>query len=133
MWAYYLLTIGLIFLSFALWSIFSRVRLALFGERAEGTIVDFDERVHFVGDVKKIYYYPVIEFETRDGERQVFKWGGGSSRRTREIGDNLTVMYNSEKPSDAAVNSFYGMWSGVLAMSALAGGSLYASYRLFTD
>ena len=130
---YYFLALGTAFSLFAIWAFVSRIKLLLVASRSQGVIVGFDEQLRHVGQVKKIYYHPVIEFETAEGHRHVFTYGGGSTVNRRQIGDSIEVLYDPSAPQGATVNSFMGTWTGPLAVTILGGGCLYAGIQLLLE
>lgn len=63
-------------------------------ERARGVIVDFDQKLRHVGQSKRIYYHPTIEFETSEGQTCIFTYGSGSTRKRADVGDPIDVLYD---------------------------------------
>ena len=127
---YYFTFIGAIISLCAVWAWCSQIRLWFIAERANGSIVGFEERLRYVGQTRKIYYHPRIEFATDDGQLCCFTWGGGSTTASHEIGDTIVVVYDREKPEKARVASFMGMWAGPIAASILGGCTLAAGIHL---
>ncbi|MEM7476360.1 MAG: DUF3592 domain-containing protein [Planctomycetota bacterium] len=126
---YYFILIGLIIAAFAVWGTYTHLRLFLFGNRAQGTIVEVEEQLRYgQSQRKKIYFHPVIEFESNDGYTHQFTHGSGSSIRAPEIGTRVSVLY--EDPKKARLHSFMGIWAGPLAAWVLALGALYAGIQL---
>ena len=128
---YYLLVIGSVISGFALWAAFTSLKLITTGVRTRGVIVGVDERLRRGGNQhKKIYFHPVIEFETDEGNPFQFTFGGGSTRKRPTIGDEVTVVYEFDKPDKATLNSFMGLWAGPLAAALLGGGTLYGGVQM---
>ena len=117
---YYFLGFGVLVSAFALWAIVKNLKLLFTGSRTDGVIVGVDEQMRR-GDSqnKKIYYHPVIEFNSEEGNPFQFTFGSGSTRHRPEIGKSVTVIYESGRPDKATLNSFMGLWAGPLAASVL--------------
>ena len=129
---YYFIVVGAMISLFASWAFFSRLRLMFVAERVQGTIVGFDQRLRTVGDRKRVYYHPTIEFETTTGGSIEFTYGGGSTTQRGAIGDGIPVLYDPGVPEKATVNSFMGTWAGPLAAAILGGSCLYAGIDIVT-
>lgn len=128
---YYFLGFGILVCALALWAIFHNLKLLLTGTRTQGVIVGVDEQLRR-GDSqhKKVYYHPVIEFTSEEGNPFQFRFGSGSTRYRPEIGKSVTVIYQSGRPDKATLNSFIGLWAGPLAASILGGGCVYAGVQI---
>lgn len=128
---YYLLVVGAVISGVAFRAMFGSLRLLVTGVRTRGVIVGVDQQLRR-GDSqrKKFYFHPVIEFETREGNPFQFTYGGGSTRKRPVIGDEVTVVYEFDKPDKATLNSFMGLWAGPLAAALLGGGALYGGVQM---
>lgn len=130
---YYFAFIGTIVSLFAIWSVFRVFRLLLVGERTTGRIVGFDQKLHYVGNRKRVYYHAEIEFLTANDEPVVFTYGYGSQTRRGEIDQEIPVIYDPLAPEKAVVHSFMGIWAGLLAVTILGSGCLYAGVQLILE
>lgn len=82
------------------------------------------------------YYYPVVEFVSSDGRFHSVQMIEGSSALAHEVGDEVTVRYNPERPLEARIQSFGSsalMWvlpgiTGILGFAFL--GAVIAVRRL---
>ena len=128
---YYFLGLGILVSAFVLWVTFNNLKLLFTGTRSQGVIVGVDEQMRR-GDSqnKKVYYHPVIEFHTEEGNPFEFTFGSGSTRRPPEIGKSVTVIYQNGRPDKATLNSFMGLWVGPLAAAILGGGCIYGGLQL---
>lgn len=101
-------------------------------ERAAGRVVEIIERREYVNEQDRVvqdYYYPVVEFASRDGRSHTVHMTEGSSVPSHEVGDEVTVLYNPERPLEARIQSFGSyalMWilpgiTGILGLAFLAG------------
>lgn len=128
---YYFLGFGLLVCVFTLSAILNNLKLLLTGTRTQGVIVGVDEQLRR-GDsqYKKIYYHPVIEFTSEEGNPFQFTFGSGSTRRRPEIGKSVTVIYQRGRPDKATLNSFIGLWAGPLAAGILGGGCVYGGVQI---
>lgn len=77
------------------------LRHALYGERAEGIVIDMKRE----GDM----YAPVVRFRLPDGElREVRDLGSGAPDFS--AGDPVTVLYMPEDPEDFRLDTFERLW-----------------------
>lgn len=62
--------------------------------------------------------YPIVEFETREGETVRFQGTtGGQGKPVLETGAEVTVAYDPLDPSDAMIAEFKQAWLGPLVLS----------------
>lgn len=101
-------------------------------ESAAGTVVDLTKRLQYdeedhdrvIGEA----YFPVVEFTARDGRRRQVQLSEGSFPPMYEVGDEVTVLYEPDRPTDARIKSGGStalMWilpgiTGVLGIAFLA-------------
>jgi len=79
------------------------------------------------GRVVQDYYFPVVEFVSVAGRFHSVQMPEESSAPSHEVGDEITVLYNPERPLDARVKSFGSsalMWilpviTGILGLGFL--------------
>jgi hypothetical protein len=101
-------------------------------ESAPGRVVEIIERREYVNEQDRVvqdYYFPVIEFVSRDGRQHTVHMTEGSSAPSHEVGDEVTVLYNPERPLEARIKSFGSsalMWilpgiTGILGLAFLGG------------
>lgn len=99
-------------------------------ESAPGKVVDMISRREYVNEQDRVvqeYYYPVIEYISADGKRHSVQLNEGSSSPEYEKGDEVTVLYNPDRPLDARIKSFGSaalMWilpgiTGILGIAFL--------------
>ncbi|GAB4463338.1 MAG: hypothetical protein OHK0041_26410 [Anaerolineales bacterium] len=97
---------------------------------APGRVVEVIERRQYVNEQDRIvetYYYPVVEFTASDGKRRSVQMNEGSSSPQYEAGDEVTVLYNPQRPLEARIKSFGSsalMWvlpgiTGILGVAFL--------------
>lgn len=78
-------------------------------ESAPGTVVEMTKRLQYdeedrdrvIGEA----YFPVVEFTAKDGKRRQVQLSEGSFPPSHEIGDEVTVLYEPERPLDARIQS----------------------------
>ena len=108
-------------------------------ESAPGRVVEIIERREYVNEQDRVieeYYYPVVEYISRDGRSHSVQMTEGSSAPSHEVGDEVTVLYNPDRPLEARIKSFGSsalMWilpgiTGVLGLGFL--GAVMAVRRL---
>jgi hypothetical protein len=99
-------------------------------ERAPGRVVEIIERREYVNEQDRVveeYYYPVVEYVSNDGRFHSVQMTEGSSAPSQEVGDEVTVLYNPERPLEARIKSFGSsalMWilpgiTGILGLAFL--------------
>lgn len=97
---------------------------------APGRVVEVIERRQYVNEQDRVieeYYYPVVEFLASDGRRRSVQMSEGSSSPQYEAGDEVTVLYDPERPLEARIKSFGSsalMWilpgiTGILGVAFL--------------
>lgn len=106
-------------------------RLLLVGEHTTGSIVGFDQKLHYVGNRKRIYCAQ-IEFLTAEDEPVVFTYGYGSQTPRGDIDQRMPVLYDASAPEKAVVHSFMGIRAGLLAVT-IPGSCLYAGIQLILE
>ena len=99
-------------------------------KNAPGRVVEIVKRREYVNEQDRVYqdyYFPVVEFVSADGRRHSVQMSEGSSSPSQEVGDEVIVLYNPERPLDARVKSFGSsalMWvlpgiTGILGLAFL--------------
>jgi len=76
---------------------------------ALGRVVEIIERREYVNEQDRVveeYYYPVVEYVSQDGRFHSVQMTEGSSAPSHEVGDEVTVLYNPERPLEARIKSF---------------------------
>jgi hypothetical protein len=78
-------------------------------ERAPGLVVEIIERREYVNEQDRVvqdYYFPVVEYTSADGRHHTVHMTEGSAAPQHEVGDEVTVLYNPERPLEARIKSF---------------------------
>ena len=99
-------------------------------ESAPGQVVEIIQRREYVNEQDRVvqdYYFPVIEYVSEDGRQHTVHMTEGSSAPQHEVGDEVTVLYNPERPLEARIQSFGSsalMWilpgiTGILGLGFL--------------
>jgi hypothetical protein len=99
-------------------------------ESAPGRVVEIIERREYVNEQDRIvqdYYFPVVEYVSKDGRSHTVHMTEGSSTPSHEVGDEVTVLYDPEHPLEARIQSFGSsalMWilpgiTGILGVAFL--------------
>ena len=88
-------------------------------ESVPGTVVDVVEQRYEDPETDNVsyYYVPVVEFKPRDGQRMRVQLTEGSNPPSHEVGDEVTILYEPENPSDARIQS----WGSTALMWLLPG------------
>jgi hypothetical protein len=85
-------------------------------ESAPGRVTDVKMERSYVNEEDRVveeFYYPVVEFTASDGRRRNIQLSEGSSPPSYEVGDEVTVLYEPDRPIDARIKSMsssIGMW-----------------------
>lgn len=113
-------------------------------ESAPGRVVEIIERREYVNEQDRVvqdYYYPVVEYISGDGRSHTVHTTEGSSAPQHEVGDEVTVLYNPERPLDAriqSVGSYALMWvlpgiTGILGLAFLGAVIVVQKYLFSTE
>jgi hypothetical protein len=91
-------------------------------QNTTGTVVDLSERSDSDGDTM---YYPVFVFRDAKGEEHRIHSSVGSSPPAHQEGEEVTVLYLPDDPTEAKIEGFFSLWlwpvvTGVLAFFFLA-------------
>jgi hypothetical protein len=108
-------------------------------ESAPGRVVEIIARREYANEQDRVveeYYYPVVEYISGDGRSHSVQMTEGSSAPSHEVGDQVTVLYNPDRPLEARIKSFGSsalMWilpgiTGILGLGFL--GAVLAVRRL---
>lgn len=106
---------------------------------AAGRVLEIVQRREYVNEQDRVmqdYYFPVVEFFSADGRYHRVQMMEGSSAPSHEVGDQVTVLYNPERPLEARIRSLGSaalMWvlpgiTGILGLAFL--GAVIAVRRL---
>lgn len=85
-------------------------------EKAEGSVVELvrkrstSTRSRSGTRRSYIYSYPVVKFETANGESVEFESNVGSNPPAFQPGESVTVLYNPEQVNEAMIESFWELW-----------------------
>jgi hypothetical protein len=112
-------------------------------QSADGVVVDVVKRREYVNEQDRIYddyYFPVVRFTASDGKTRELEMSEGSSAQEYEAGNEVTVLYDPERPLDARIKSVSSsmlMWilpgiTGILGV-CFGGAVLLVRKLLFTE
>jgi len=126
--------IGLaVFVSGLMWGA-KRYNLLKSGLRTQGKVVAIEKSLP-VDETKsgaQSSYYPIVEFQDRNGEMVRFKGSTGSSSPAYATGDMVPLVYNSLNSSEAQLTHFSQFWLGPLLIILAGLGILFLSYGAFS-
>jgi hypothetical protein len=77
-------------------------------QSADGVVVDVVKRREYINEQDRVYndyYFPVVQFTASDGKTRQVQMSEGSSSQEYERGNQVTVLYDSERPLDARIKS----------------------------
>lgn len=106
--------LGLAFLIFGVKELYQVNRFVTRGDQADGIIVEMKK-----GPSKISKYHPRVRFQTKEGNIIEFAPGNGSNPPMYEVNDHVPVVYNSDYPDYAVINSFTEIWLGPVIYACL--------------
>lgn len=77
-----------------------------------------------------VLYYAIVQFETPRGDSGTFTADQGHRQRPYEEGAPIDVLYNPDRPEDARVADFWGLWGRVAILVGL--GAVFALLGVLT-
>ncbi|MGC3996046.1 MAG: DUF3592 domain-containing protein [Anaeromyxobacter sp.] len=83
--------------------------------RAPGTVLELDWRRSDNGRVA----YPVVGFQTADGQQIVFTENAGSSPPAYDEGEAVEVFYLADRPHEAKLDGVFSLWGGSLILGGI--------------
>ena len=78
-------------------------------ESSPGRVIEVVMERSYVNQEDRVveeFYYPVVQFVASDGKRRSVKMSEGSSSPSYEVGDDVVVLYEPDRPLDARIKSF---------------------------
>ena len=108
------LVLGIPFFVFGVKELYQVNKFVTMGEKADGVIVEMKKNPGVAGK-----YFPRVRFQTKDGKIIEFTPGNGSNPPMYEVNDHVPVIYNSDYPSVAVINSFIEIWLGPVIYAGL--------------
>ena len=111
-WYFYALFIGLGLLFTAIgigWTVKTRQFVAS-AVHVKGTLVEYAQ--HEDSDSGSTMYAPVVEFTTQDGQPIRFTSSTSSSMRSWDVGQQINMLYDPQKPEHAEIASIFDLWFG---------------------
>lgn len=121
----YLSFIGLALLALAAYLFARRLSTLLHGRVAVGRVVGHESRK----DDESICYLPIVEFTDARGTTRRFTSVAGGSTQSPAVGASVRVVYRTENPKVAYVQSFLHMWAAPLACAVLGAGALFVWWQ----
>ncbi|SHO56934.1 DUF3592 domain-containing protein [Vibrio quintilis] len=103
---------GLVFLALAAFLFHQQQSFLNHSVRTDGTVIAF---------ISDGTYYPVVSFQTTEGEMIEFKSSTGSNPPSFSRGENVEVVYRPDLPEHAEIYSFFHLWLGPLIFGILGG------------
>jgi hypothetical protein len=103
------------------------IRLLRAGGSANGVVVDSGESIETARGGSSRFFFPVVEFTTRQGRSIRFTSDTGR-RVARAKGSSVRVLYDPDQPDDAALATFATLWLFPLVTSAFGMPFLVAGF-----
>ncbi|RPI78654.1 MAG: DUF3592 domain-containing protein, partial [Desulfobacteraceae bacterium] len=126
-------SLGLAVLVYGLMWGAKRFSLLKDGLRTQGKVVKIEKSLP-VDETKSASasYYPIVEFQDRNGATIRFKGSTGSNAPAYETGVQVPLVYNPRNPSEAQLTTFSQFWLGPLLITLAGLGILFLSYGAFS-
>lgn len=112
-----LLALGLGLLIGAMYSYNSTRTFLASSVQTQGVLLDYEVSSGEDGDV----YCPVVQFTTAQGQEIIYHSNTGSNMQPWAIGSAVKMRYDSQNPSRARIDSWFGLWFLTLILGALGG------------
>ena len=88
---------------------------------AEGTVIELVKRSDTDLSVPSVYYYPRVEFQTRNNERIEFVSSSGTNPPSHRKGEKVEVLYLPNEPQNAFIKRFFPLWGAALIIGSVGG------------
>lgn len=95
------------------------------GIETQGTVVD--NRISRDDDGDRIYY-PVVNFQTEQGEPIEWTSRVGASSPRHSVGDEVTIVYHPDDPTRALIEA--GIWNYGLSVGLAFGGVIFLAFGI---
>ena len=118
------LTMGVILIAVTGILVVDQTRFLTQAHHTSGTVTSIDTETKTSRSGIQSVYYPIVEFDTDDGQHVRFVGSTGSNPSSFNEGDAVDIVYNPVQPNDAKINSFTQLWFGPM-VSGLIGGLFF--------
>jgi hypothetical protein len=105
----------------------SRIRLAA-GEQVRGQVIGYAERIR-QRRASKRQYMPIVRFQPRGGRPVNFQSRMGSTSKPFDIGQDVPVIYRSDKPAVAEIRSAARLWLAPAVLLGMSAVSFYGAWK----
>jgi hypothetical protein len=123
-------SVGTILLSVSAFLFIHEKQFIEHAQTTSGKVIELGRSVSSNSNSRgSITYYPVVEFTTADGKRVVFSSNFSSNPPEFEVGEEVEVYYEPEKPSGAEVKSFFSQWFAALLTGGM--GLIFGTIGIF--
>jgi hypothetical protein len=113
-----LLVVGVILLLTSLFLFKDSLDSIKNGIRATATVIEH-EKVYDTGG-RSYTYKPIFLFKTTWNEEVVFAYHSSSRPAAFDIGEEVPIVYNRNKPTDADVLTYFGAFEGTIVLMSIA-------------
>jgi hypothetical protein len=105
--AFWLLPISAVILTgLSIWYLFTSYMFSTTGIEAPGTVVRLESSHSSEGGTT---YSPVFSY-TVDGQKYEYESVNSSNPPSHEVGEQVTLLYDPDRPDKARENSFWELW-----------------------
>ncbi len=112
-----LLLVGVVLMSIAYWQFQRTMKLLKNGERAKARVLELVESRSRSDGTS---YRPVFAFITKTNQAQQFTYDVSSSPPAWKVGEEADIIYNPEKPEQARLLGYWGLFIGTIILAAVA-------------
>ncbi|MFP4004883.1 MAG: DUF3592 domain-containing protein [Alphaproteobacteria bacterium] len=96
----------------------SRLVIVFNGETAAGVVVELEQETSGRSTAEPAYF-PVVTFESRDGQAVTFRHRTGTNPPAYEKGETVEVVYFPDDPGKALIREGWLHWLGPVLLLAL--------------
>jgi hypothetical protein len=92
-------------------------------ESVPGVVLEVVKQRQYINEQDRVtedYYYPVVEYVSKDGKRHSLQLNEGSSSPNHEVGDEVMIRYNPDHPLEARIDSFWST-AGMFILPTITG------------
>ena len=93
------------------------VGLIVNGSGAEGTVVDMEITSRSTKNGTSYSYFPIVSFRAKN--EQMYTFTSNFTDNKADVGDKVRVLYNSNNPQSARIDSFGHLWGGGILLLVL--------------
>ena len=111
------LAVGLVLLLIAFLMLQKSFSFIKQGQKTKATVVDL---INYRNSDGHLMYKPVYQFVTTHNEEIIYESSVASNPPARQVGDEVSVIYDRNNPQSMVVVSYFGLFSWTIILTAVA-------------